>query len=130
MDVVGDAGQRNGGVERAVSRDPHDLEEAVLVDWEVGGVPRRDPLLVQVDDVDQYLRVVVGYYRCRGPACCAVSSDITVPGLGRDRTDEARADEANILDGRYGGHINRTIDRRHAAVLRQLPRLELRRAQA
>ena len=52
LDRANKAGQGHGGIERAVPGDAHYLQQTILVDGEVGRIPRRHALLVQVDDVD------------------------------------------------------------------------------
>jgi hypothetical protein len=63
------ARQGHGGVEGAVSGDAHHFQQTILVDWEVGRIPRRHALLVQVNNVDEYLLVVVGDHGSSWAAC-------------------------------------------------------------
>jgi len=81
LDGAGKTGERDGGIEGAISGDADHFEQAVLVDGKVRRVPRSYALLVQVDDVDQDLGVVVRDYRGSRSTCrhCQLNKTFTKP---------------------------------------------------
>lgn len=82
LNCAGKPGERDGGIEGAISGYPYHLQQPVLVYGEVCRVPRGYALLVQVDDVDQDLRVVICDHGGSWSSCCHVSSLKTIPGAG------------------------------------------------